>query len=411
MRVLLFLLALILLTCSCQQKQSNKVLTGLDRVDEYRQLFENKKLGIIANHTAFNSKGQFILNVFQEQIPSARIAALFGPEHGFRGNYSAGKKINEHTFLDSIPIYSLYGKNVKPTPQMLAGLDVLIFDIQDVGARFYTYIWTMALAMEAAAEQGIPFVVLDRPNPINGLDMEGPMLDTTFATFVGLYPIPVRHGMTVGELARMFNGEGWLKNGIQADLTVIPMEHWQRDMWYDETGLKFIAPSPNMPNLATATVYPGLCLLEGTNISEGRGTNAPFLQFGAPWIDAQQLLSKLAEINLPGIEFSEIEFSPVSIPGKALHPKYEGEVCKGLKINLIDRQAFKPFKTGVLIVKTIHDLYPHQFEWRIAHFDRLCGTDKLRLAIEQKKSLQPLFDKWQKEVGAFSKLRKPYLLY
>ncbi len=411
MRTVLLLLVLTLATGSCRTKQANNVQVGLDRVAEFKQLFENKKLGIIANHTAFNSRGQFILNVFKEQIPGAKIAALFGPEHGFRGNYSAGKKIDEHSFLDSIPIYSLYGKNLKPTPEMLAGLDVLIFDIQDVGARFYTYIWTMALAMEAAAEQGIPFVVLDRPNPINGLDLEGPLLDTTFATFVGLYPIPVRHGMTVGELARLFNGQGWLKNGIKAELTVIPMKHWQRAMWYDETGLKFIAPSPNMPDLVTATVYPGLCLLEGTNVSEGRGTDAPFLQFGAPWIDAELLQQSLNKLNLPGIKFSAAEFSPISLPGKALHPKYEDEVCRGLKINLTDRQTFKPFKTGVLIVKTIHDLYPQQFKWRKAHFDRLCGTDQLRLAIEHNQPLEPLFDKWQKEVEAFSWLRKPYLLY
>ena len=411
MRTILFLLIFSLVSASCQPEPSTKVLTGLDRVVEFKQLFENKRIGIIANHTAFNSNGQFILNVFQEQIPGAKIAALFGPEHGFRGNYSAGKKINEHTFLDSIPIYSLYGKNVKRTPQMLSGLDVLIFDIQDVGSRFYTYIWTMALAMEAAAEQGIPFVVLDRPNPINGLDMEGPLLDPQFASFVGLYPIPVRHGMTAGELARLFNGQGWLKNGIQADLTVIPMKHWQRDMWYDQTGLKFIAPSPNMPNLATATVYPGLCLLEGTNVSEGRGTETPFLQFGAPWIDAQQLLKHVAQFDLPGLRLTEVEFTPVSMPGKALRPKYENESCQGLRINLTDRLTFKPFKTGVLIVKAIHDLYPEQFSWRKSHFDRLCGTDQVRLYIEGNKSLQPLFDKWQKEVEAFDRLRQPYLLY
>ena len=394
----------------CQAKSSNHVLTGLDRVPEFQQLFENKNLGIIANHTAFNSRGQFILNVFQE-IPGAKIKALFGPEHGFRGNYSAGKKINEHTFLDSIPIYSLYGKNVKPTAKMLQGIDILIFDIQDIGARFYTYVWTMALAMEAAAEQNIPFVVLDRPNPINGIDMEGPLLDTTFASFVGLFPIPVRHGMTIGELARLFNGEGWLKNGVKANLRVIPLKNWQRSMWFDQTGLKFVAPSPNMPDLATATVYPGLCLLEGTNVSEGRGTDSPFLQFGAPWIDNEALWQKLKALNLPALQFEKVDFRPVSLPGKALHPKYENNTCLGLKIKVTDRAVFRPFKSGVLIVKAIHDLFPQQFEWRTAHFDRLSGSNRLRLTIEKNEPLQPLFEQWQKDIETFARLRKPYLLY
>ncbi|APF17392.1 Uncharacterized conserved protein UCP016719 [Caldithrix abyssi DSM 13497] len=410
MKPFLPILFILLTLASCQGKSKQTVVIGLDRVTEYQHLFENKNLGIIANHTAFNSRGEFILNVFQN-IPGAKIKALFGPEHGFRGNYAAGKKIDEHSLLDSIPIYSLYGKDVKPTPEMLANIDVLIFDIQDIGARFYTYIWTMALAMEAAAEQNIPFVVLDRPNPINGEAIEGPLLDTAFASFVGLFPIPVRHGMTAGELATLFNEQGWLKNGVRAKLRIVPMKNWQRSMWYDQTGLKFIAPSPNMPDLATATVYPGMCLLEGTNVSEGRGTEMPFLQFGAPWIKTAVLLKELRALNLPGVQFDSTIFKPQSIPGKAVHPKFENQRCYGVRLRVTDRNAFRSFKTGVLVIKALHDLYPDHFAWRVGHFDRLCGTDAVRLAIEKGEQLDVLFEQWEKEGEAFQKQRQPYLLY
>ncbi|WP_456443757.1 exo-beta-N-acetylmuramidase NamZ family protein [Caldithrix abyssi] len=410
MKPFLPVLFIFLTLASCQGKSEQTVVIGLDRVTEYRYLFENKNLGIIANHTAFNSRGEFILNVFQN-IPGAKIKALFGPEHGFRGNYAAGKKIDEHSLLDSIPIYSLYGKDVKPTPEMLANIDVLIFDIQDIGARFYTYIWTMALAMEAAAEQNIPFVVLDRPNPINGKAIEGPLLDTAFASFVGLFSIPVRHGMTAGELATMFNGEGWLKNSVRAKLQIVPMKNWQRSMWYDQTGLKFIAPSPNMPDLATATVYPGMCLLEGTNVSEGRGTEMPFLQFGAPWIKTAVLLKELRALNLPGVQFDSTVFRPQSIPGKAVHPKFENQRCYGIRLRVTDRNAFRSFRTGVLVIKALHDLHPEHFAWRAGHFDRLCGTDAVRLAIEKGENLDVLFEQWEREVETFQKQRQPYLLY
>ncbi len=405
------LLLILLLFTGCQFDKKSQVQTGLDRAAEFQSVFAGKRLGIIANHTAYNSQGVFITDVFR-RMPGVKVSALFGPEHGFRGSHSAGVKVEEHNaFLDSIPIYSLYGKTLKPTPQMLKNVDLLVFDIQDIGARFYTYIWTMALAMEAAAEQHIPFVVLDRPNPINGVQVEGGVLDTAFASFVGLYPIPVRHGMTVGELARLFNGEGWLKNGVKADLTVIPMKGWKRAEWFDQTGLKFIPPSPNMPNLQTATVYPGMCLIEGTNVSEGRGTDRPFLQFGAPWINPSDLLAYLGRFHLPGVRFSPVDFTPKSLPGKALHPKYENETCHGLTLHVTDRRAFQPFLTGVRIVQSIHELYPRQLQWRAKHFDRLVGSDNLRKAISQNQDLTALIKTWQEQVKAFQKLREKYELY
>ncbi len=241
------------------------VRTGLDNVGAHRKLFEGNRIGIIANHTSYDSAGRYIVDMLRA-MDGVRVVALFSPEHGLYGTEEAGRKIDGQTDLTyGLPVHSLYGATVKPTPQMLADVDVLVFDIQDVGARFYTYLYTMSLAMEAAAESGRRFVVLDRPNPINGAQLEGPVLEPKFATFVGLYPIPVRYGMTVGELARMINGEGWLANGVKADLTVVPLTGWQRRLWYDETGLRFIKPSPNMPDVETTALYPGLCLLEGSS--------------------------------------------------------------------------------------------------------------------------------------------------
>ena len=278
----IFLFGFLILAC---EKQSNTpiVKTGLDRVNEYQSLFAGKRVGIITNHTAYNANDKHIIDIFLE-MKDAEVVALFGPEHGIKGDEDAGSVITDDK-MGEIPIYSLYGKTRKPTYEMLKECNILIYDIQDIGARYYTYISTMGLAMEAAAENDIPFVVLDRPNPINGKDVEGNLLEKEFATFVGMYPVPVRHGLTVGEYAQMINSEKWLSNEVQVDLKVIQMQGWERDMWYDETGLKWRPPSPNIPDLQVATIYPGTCLFEGTNISEGRGTYQPFLKIGAPWFN------------------------------------------------------------------------------------------------------------------------------
>ena len=345
-------------------------------------------------------------------MSNVKLTALFGPEHGIRGQADAGAKVaSEHDPLNGIPIYSLYGKNRKPTVDMLKNVDILVFDIQDIGSRFYTYIWTMALAMEAAAEQGLPFVVLDRPNPLNGNDIEGNILKTEFSTFVGMYPIPVRHGMTVGELARMFNGEGWLKNGIKADLKIIPLKNWKRNYWFDQTGLKFIKPSPNMPDLETATVYPGLCLLEGTNISEGRGTLKPFLQFGAPWINGDQLADNLNALIIPGIRFKANTLTPISIPGMATHPKHQDKLCNGVQIEISGREKLNVYFAGIQIIQTIHNLYPDHFKWKETHFDRLCGTADVRQAIQDGQNINFLFKRFANQQKEFKFSRKPYLLY
>ena len=394
------ILIFVVLVSGCEAS----VKTGLDNINSYRHLFDGKRVGIITNHTAYNSSGQYIIDVFRK-MDNVAVAAFFSPEHGLYGVEEDGRRIESMTEPNyQIPVYSLYGKTRKPTRQMLENIDVLVFDIQDIGARFYTYIYTMSLAMEAAAEYGRRFVVLDRPNPINGLQVEGNILKPKFATFVGLYPVPVRHGMTAGELARMFNEQGWLKDGVKANLVVIPMKGWRRSMWYDRTGLKFIKPSPNMVSLETATVYPGLCLLEGTNVSEGRGTHLPFTQFGAPWIDSRSLTVELNKLNMPGIRFRPASFTPVS-------SKYKDQQCKGVKIIITDRDSLEPYFSGILIVNKIYKMYPNKFQWRASHFDRLCGTSAIREAITTRTSLEKLRESWQAELKSFLKIRSKYLMY
>jgi beta-N-acetylhexosaminidase len=379
-------------------------MTGLDRVDLYKEVFEGRRLGIITNHTAYDRDGKFIVDVFRS-MKSVTVTALLSPEHGLWGTAPDGKKINNQTHPDyNLPVYSLYGKTIKPTNDMLRDIDVLVFDIQDIGARFYTYIYTMSLAMEAAAENDKTFVVLDRPNPINGKSVQGNILEPPLASFVGLYPIPVRHGMTAGELAKMFNGQGWLTGHVKAELIVIPMEGWRRRMWYDGTHLRFIKPSPNMPDLETAAIYPGLCLLEGTNVSEARGTTMPFRQFGAPWIDSKFLAEQLNTLNLSAMRFEPVSFTPTS-------SKYKGRECHGVRIIVADRDKLTPYSSGIRIVNEICRIYPDQFEWRTGHFDRLCGTSKIRNAITSHSSLDVLQNKWRKELKSFLEIRAGYLIY
>ncbi|OHB64706.1 MAG: hypothetical protein A2Y77_03790 [Planctomycetes bacterium RBG_13_62_9] len=367
-------------------------------------MFEGKRVGIIANHTSYNSRGKYVVDMFRAML-GVQVVALFSPEHGVQGTAEAGVAIGRWADPNyGLPVHSLYGETKKPTPEMLANIDVLVFDIQDVGARFYTYVSTMALAMEAAAENGKPFVVLDRPNPLNGEQVEGEVLDPSFASFVGLYPIPVRHGMTVGELARMINGEGWLTGGVRADLAVVSMTSWYRRLWYDQTGLSFIRPSPNIPDLDTAAIYPGLCLLEGTNVSEGRGTPIPFRQFGAPWMNAESVCCSLNALRLPGAWFETTSFVPTS-------SKYKDQLCHGVRLLLGDKKRLDPFRTGVEIVNQICRIHPDQFQWNVEHFDRLCGTDAIRKAIVAQASLDELRERWRAECDAFRQARTEYLLY
>jgi uncharacterized protein YbbC (DUF1343 family) len=284
-----------------------------------------------------------------------RLCAFFGSQHGFLGQTQDNMvewQSYEHPRL-GIPVYSLYGEHREPTAEMLEHVDVLLVDLQDIGARYYTFIWTLYLGMRACERHGAAVIVLDRPNPINGLTTEGPLLDPAYKSFVGMHPLPVRHGRTIGELAQQFRDEAF----PDCRLSILPMKNWERAMWFDQTGLPWVMPSPNMPTPDTATVYPGMCLLEATNISEGRGTTRPFEIFGAPFIDAEILCRELNNLKLPGVFFRENYFQPT------FH-KFAGELCRGAQLHVVDRHNFQPFKTGVEIIKRIRQIHSDQFQWK-----------------------------------------------
>jgi uncharacterized protein YbbC (DUF1343 family) len=391
-------------------------------------LVRGKRVGLITNPTGLDSRLRSDIDRLKKS-GEFELVALYGPEHGVRANVQGG--IYVPFYFDekySLPVFSLYGQSLKPEPGMLKDMDAymrsfdgdakgqgkipegtmikdvnaLVFDIQDVGTRVYTYPATMAYAMQSAAEAGIPFIVLDRPNPINGLIMEGPVLEyPAFSSFIGLYPIPERHGMTVGELALMINDRFLEK---KADLTVVPMHGWRRDMWFDDTGLPWVIPSPNMPTLDTAIVYPGQVCLEGTNVSEGRGTTRPFEMFGAPWIDGFDLARKLNGLALPGVAFREAWFTPS-------FSKFAGETCGGAQLHVTERNSYRPYETALHIIKTIREMYPDKFEFHAEYFDKVMGTGKVREALEKGIDVAALLQSFEPGLKAFEKAREPYLLY
>jgi len=395
-------------------------------LEKHLDLVKGKRIGLITNQTGVDGLLRTTIDRFKAE-PAIRLVALYGPEHGVRGNAQAGEYVPFY-FDDKygLPVFSLYGQSMKPDPGMLRnideymrsfdteatgkvpeaamveGIDLMIFDIQDVGTRVYTYVATMAYAMQGAAEAGIDFVVLDRPNPVNGTVMEGPLLEyPRYSSFIGLFPIPARHGMTVGELARLFN-EKFLDR--KAKLTVVPMEGWTREKYFDETGLPWVIPSPNMPTLDTAVVYPGLVAIEGTNLSEGRGTTKPFELFGAPWIDAYGLAAKLNALGLPGVRFREAWFTPY-------FSKFAGERCGGCQVHVTDRASFRPLATVLHIVKTVRDAYPAEFAFHPDYFDKVMGTASVRTALEAGSAVAAILETFEPGLRAFSELRRPYLLY
>ncbi|KMY46366.1 hypothetical protein AC622_06575 [Bacillus sp. FJAT-27916] len=410
----LFTLVMILSTISFVQAgqkgkhKSKELKLGVDVVlSSENDVLKGKRVGLITNPTGVDKDLNSIVDRFY-QDKDINLTALYGPEHGVRGDAQAGSYVD--FYIDEttgLPVYSLYGKTRKPTLEMLEDVDVLVFDIQDVGTRFYTYIYTMALAMEAAKEKGIPFVVLDRPNPLGGLKVEGPVLEAPeYASFIGQYEIPLRHGMTVGELAKLFNKEF----RIGADLKVVKMKNWKRQMNYEDTGLEWVLPSPNMPTLDTAYVYPGTGLIEGTNLSEGRGTTKPFELLGAPFINSTELARELNKLKLKGVEFRAASFTPT-------FSKHSGVLTHGVQVHITDYDDFVPLETGLHIVKTVHDLYPEEFEFRaedskgISFFDLLIGNGWVRDDIEAGKSVKQIKQKWERDLKGFLKVRSKYLLY
>jgi uncharacterized protein YbbC (DUF1343 family) len=344
-------------------------------LDDLSELWPNKlrgaRVGALIHPASVSSKLEHASRVLERHNGHLfHLAAFFGPQHGFLGQTQDNMvewKGYEHPRLH-IPVYSLYGAHREPTAQMLQHLDVLLLDLQDIGSRYYTFIWTLYLCLRACETYGIPVVVLDRPNPINGVTTEGPMLDPDYKSFVGMHPIPVRHGHTIGEMAQQFRDETFPKS----ELSVLPMKNWDRWMWFDQTGLPWVMPSPNMPTLDSATVYPGMCLFEGTNISEGRGTTRPFEIFGAPFIDSEKLCAVLQDLKLPGVLFRENYFQPT-------FQKFAGQLCGGAQIHVTDREAFRPFQTGLEILRTIRTLYPDQFAWKQPPYEY--ETEKLPIEV------------------------------
>jgi uncharacterized protein YbbC (DUF1343 family) len=371
-----------------------------------------RAVGLICNPTSVDGRLRHAADLLHA-LPGVRLAALFGPEHGVRGDAQYMEAVDgERDRRTGLPVHSLYGQtraSLAPAPPQLAGLDLLCFDVQDVGSRYYTYQATMLLGMEAAATAGLGFVVLDRPNPIGGLLVEGPALRPGFESFCGLHDLAPRHGLTVGELALLFRAE----RGLDLELTVVECEGWRRGMGARRTGLPWVLPSPNMPTPETALVYPGMCLLEGTNLSEGRGTTRPFEVFGAPWLDAQRLAADLAAERLPGVAFRPASFVPT-------WDKHAGVRCHGVELHVTDAEAFRPVRTGITCVVQARAQAPRAFRWRsepyefvreVPAFDLLCGSARERNGIEAGTPAPRLAAAWSGEERAFARRRRPHLRY
>ncbi len=382
--------------------------------DPAAALLANKRIGLITNRSAVDGKEVPVVERFVRDT-RFKLAAILTPEHGLKAD-KQGKIGDQADPAAVVPVHSLYGKTLKPTAEMLAGLDALVFDIPDVGARFYTFISTMRLAMEAAKEAGLPFIVLDRPNPIGGEILEGGVLETPFRSFTGPFEIPVRHGMTVGELARLFNAQ------IGADLRVVEMQGWRRSMWFDQTGLPWAKPSPAMVNLTTATLYPGVCFFEATQV-DCRVGQTPFERIAAPWLDAERIARELTSLRLPGVEITA-----TSIDGKAPNPysfrpsewwagfpvEVTGEASvpgRAVAFRITDRQAFRPVRTAFMALSLVQKYHPGHIKIEPRGFDRLAGTDKVRTRLLAGEPADVILRDWEASLTRFEQDRKAFLIY
>lgn len=374
-----------------------------------RRLLSGRTVGLVCNPASINADFRHVVE--RAEAAGTRVGAIFGPQHGFRSDLQENMIESDHAEDRSraVPIYSLYSETREPVTDMLRGLEALVIDLQDVGTRIYTYIYTMANCLVAAQKHGLPVVVCDRPNPIDGVTVEGPMLEAGFESFVGQYAIPMRHGMTIGELARLFNEHF----GIGAKLEVVVMPSWSRASYYDDTQLPWVLPSPNIPTLDSAVVYPGTVLFEGTNVSEGRGTTKPFELVGAPWIEPESFAARMNALRLPGVHFRPALFEPT------FH-KHAGVSCGGCQIHVTDRTTFRAVETGVALLKAFRDGGPDAFAWReppyeyeytIAPIDILCGSSDVRTRLERGDDAAAIARSWQESVDAFLTLRSRFLLY
>jgi uncharacterized protein YbbC (DUF1343 family)/CubicO group peptidase (beta-lactamase class C family) len=382
-----------------QGLRNGKVKTGIDVLEAENFVpLEGRRVGLITNHSGLDSAGRRTIDLLY-RAPGVKLVALYSPEHGLYGSAAEGAKVGStRDAATGLPVYSLFGDVERPTDQMLQGIDALVFDIQDVGARFYTYITTLGYTLEAAGKKGIEFYVLDRPNPLNGMEVQGPVLDMDLRSFLGYFPMPVRHGMTVGELAEMYNHE----NHLNAKLHVVKMRDWQRTDWFDETGQAWINPSPNLGNLTEEILYPGVCWVEGSNVSVGRGTDTPFEMVGAPWVNGKELATYLNSRDIQGVRFLPMDFRPLS-------SNFAGEVCHGVQMVLLDRQALEPTEMGVELGAALWKLFPRDFS--LGGSLPLIGSRAVVESIRVGRDPQRIWYDWQEALEKFKKIRAQYLLY
>lgn len=409
--VIICSLSLFVLATILHAETGKKVRSGAE-VLLGEQIFrlKGKHIGLVTNHTALLPNGVHLADTLAALKENFSLVALFGPEHGIRGQAGAGEKIENSTdAATGVPVYSLYGKHKKPTNEMLSGINLLIFDIQDVGSRFYTYISTLYYTIEAAAENNIPIIILDRPNPAAPLGVLGPIREEGLSSFVGIAPIPIAHGMTIGELAKYYAGE--LIKNKNLDLTVVQMTGYKRSMYYFETGLTFTKPSPNIMEEETMLLYPGTCLFEGTNLSEGRGTYSPFLLFGAPYIDNQKLLTQLQVFGYTDVQFEAAEFTPVALEGIVNNPKYKNELCRGIKMVPSNKMQSDPILLTIRILSLIANNHPADFKFREKSIDILSGSSKLKQQILAGVDPDTIYHEWQTDINSFKKIRNGYLIY
>ncbi len=367
---------------------------------------KGKSLGLVLNHTSVLPSGQPLLAALREE--GHKIQAIFSPEHGFSGKVEAGKEVRNSQFK-GIPVYSLYGETRKPSAEQVQGIEAIIFDIQDVGARFYTYISTLKYVLEAAAQSQIPVYVLDRPNPVGGETVEGPLLLPEFESFIGALPIPIRYGLTSGELAMMMKGEGWIPESFE--LHVVRMNNWKRSHYWKDTGLLWNPTSPNMPSPETAIIFPGSSFLGAVKINEGGGTLLPFLQFGAPWLDPSAILDSLDGGSEFGVQLEVVKYTPRSLPGKLMHPIYENRACQGLQVIINQEEKFQPLRFALAIIRILKEQHPDKLSFNSFDLNRMYGNELFSRYLEGYISYEQLLAQMEEDEEIFRQKRKKYLLY
>lgn len=375
-------------------------------LEDFPQELRGKSIGLVINQASILPDGKSTLQAFVEK--GHQVRAIFSPEHGFDGLAEAGEEVAD-SLLGGIRIWSLYGKTKKPTPEQMEGIEAFIYDIQDVGVRFYTYITTLKHVLEAASEGRISVYVLDRPNPLGGEVIEGPLMRPEYESFIGALPIPVRYGLTAGELAMMIKGEGWIAGDF--DLHVVRMKNWKRSFFWEDTGLRWIPTSPNMPTPETALIYPGAGMLGALKLNEGGGTGHPFLQFGAPWLDTSFIIQKLKRGMEFGLQLEAVSYTPQSLPGKVIHPIYENRLCRGIRVRVQDKGKVRPIRFYLAFVQALLEKHRADVSVNSRALSQMFGNELLTRFIMAQMSLEELISEMEKEEGVFREKRQPYLLY